>query len=624
MSSSHSFLLFKDFLQHCFLLLLLFNFPVSNSQQGITTETTITTTTTPTIPISLQQTTPQQNNLTTNSLFRRGNISTFNNNDGIIRVQKQDICIYTDYHGMYGEVDVLRWTATIKEVKTRLEEFSAKISSPSGKKLGITNIRIRDKREIEQVTAETTFADALGWIISNFTLTRIPFNDITDRFMRIYSSSDTFVSPQPNLKLDINHLIRAEVPHLHKVEFSASLKKKEWTALASVIQFYLSNNKKYTTDTKETTFKEPEKHDEFQLYQSAIILTKTLLDELEEILDQLDENFLPPGLFEASNFTQTVQNFINQNVGNIFQIAEINAILQNNPLTFPFSKGFGTKFQIITFIPVGTEMNRYEHWKLLALPTFQDGVFIDNWKRVNLPIIHYLKKGTQEIPFRKEELHCLQGMTEMSCTLCLKLENTIEINECTRALIQGSNALEVCENQALSNVTDLVIKLNKTTWAFVDSNPGSIAEDCPNQTPTNKQLALPHSGIISINPECNYVMTNTPVTIEEIDDDLTVSIVNRNDITYYTYNPAEDSLFKHHLKKYSFRYFLALSIFSSILVLGTSFYCVINQRTNRIRIGFRRVPRRTIATSETFFNPPSENRGPVVQFIRRDGLEFIN
>jgi hypothetical protein len=525
---------------------------------------------------------------------------------------------------MYGQVDVLGWTAAIKEVKTRLEEFSARISSPSGKKIGITNIQIRDKRAVTQQSAETTFADALGWILANLTLARIPFTDITDRFMRIYSSSDKFITPQPNLQLDVNRLIRAKVPYLKPVEFSASLKKREWTALASLIQSYLSNNKTYITDTKQTNFKEPEKHDEFQLYQSAIILTNTLLDELEEILDRLDGNFLPPGLFETNNYTQTVQNYINQNIANIFQIAEINAILQNNPLTFTFSEGLGTAFQIITMIPIGTEMNRYEHWKLLALPTFQDGVFTDNWKRVNLPIIHYLKKGTHEIPFRKEELHCLQGMTEMSCTLCLKLESTIEINECTKALLQGSNALEVCEIKALSNVTDMVIKLNKTTWAFVDSNPGSITEDCPNANPTTKQLALSHSGIITINPECNYVMTNTPVTIEEIDDDLQISIVNRNDITYYTYNPAEDSLFKHHLKKYSFIYFLALSIFSSTLMLGTTFYCVMTRRDKRFRFGFRRVPRGTTETSETFFTPTFETRGPIVQFVRRDGVEFIN
>jgi hypothetical protein len=269
-------------------------------------------------------------------------------------------------------------------------------------------------------------------------------------------------------------------------------------------------------------------------------------------------------------------------------------------------------------------MNRYEHWKLLSLPTFQDGVFTDNWKRVNLPIIHYLRKGKQEIPFRREELRCLQGMTEMSCTLCLKLESTIEINECTKALITGSNALEVCENRALSNITDMVIKLNKTTWAFVDSNPGSITENCPNFQPPTRKMDLSHSGVISINPNCNYVMTNTPVTIEEIEDNLQVSVVNRNDITYYTYNPAEDSLFKRHLKNNSFIYFLALSIFSGVMLIGTTFFCVINRRDNRFRFGFRRIPRRAITTSDTFYAAPSENRGPVVQFIRRDGIEFIN
>jgi hypothetical protein len=273
-------------------------------------------------------------------------------------------------------------------------------------------------------------------------------------------------------------------------------------------------------------------------------------------------------------------------------------------------------------MPVAVETNRYEHWKILALPTFQDGIFTDSWKRADIPVRHYLRQGSYHIPFRKEELVCLQGTTELPCRLCLKPEVTVEINECTKAILEETNALETCEIQHLTNITDQILRVNKTTWAFVDSNPGEITEICDHLEPRMRKLDLPHAGIISINPDCQYTMVNTPVTIEEIDDDMNVVVSTRNEVTYRQYNPLEDSIFRHHLKTNSLWYFLSFCIFLLFTCCGILVYCICYN--GKIRVGFQHVadPRRNAIALARNLNRNFEM--PLVQFTRRGGIEFIN
>jgi hypothetical protein len=306
--------------------------------------------------------------------------------------------------------------------------------------------------------------------------------------------------------------------------------------------------------------------------------------------------------------------------GSILDKSDLDTVLFNNPLTYPFKLSEDGDLHFVTFIPVAEEANRYEHWKVLAFPTFQDGVFTNTWKRADVPVRHYLKREKRHIPFRKEELTCLQSTSELPCTLCLRPEATIEINDCTRSILEGTDALQTCTVQHLTNVSDHIYRLNKTAWAFVDSNPGEITEICDSAEPRQHKLALTHSGIIQVNPDCQYTMTNTPVTIEEVDDDMDIVISHRNEITYHQYNPIEDSIFKHHVKSYGLHYFLSLTGIVLFMISSTILYCAHQRRLgNRARnpIGIRnRNPGRV-----------QNRRGfemPVIQFIRRGGIEFIN
>jgi len=562
----------------------------------------------------------------------RGKVSTFNNNDGIVRIRKQDVCIYTDYQGFFGQVNVMVWMAAIKTVKTKLSALANQFTVLPDKDKGIKRIFVKNKRAVPTQAVDATLADSLSWIFNNLTLERLPFESASKSFMNMYMQADVWVKPHPGLLLNMTLMVLRKDPFLKEIQFSEFLNIMEWNLMAAMLESYITDNKAHDTSEMRSTFKDVEHHDEFQLQTQAIMLTMTMLQTIVDIAVQLDEQILPPNLFDGAQLSAFLDKFIEDTIGGLFTRSEIETILRNNPLTYPFKNcRFDCNLNIATLIPITSEIYRYEHWKLLSFPTFQDGVFSDNWKRVNLPIIHYLKKGSKQIPFRKEELICLKGMAEMSCKLCLKPEITIEINECSKAILEGANALSSCENQALNNVTDLVVKLNKTTWAFVDSNPGTITESCDNLEPKVKQLELSHSGIITVNPDCRYIMTNTPVTVEEIDDDLHVQVVNRNDVTYYSYNPLEDSLFKFHIKSYSFSYFLVFSTIIGVFFLGTACYCVCEKRNGNVRIGFRRVPRReeprlprTVSIlSLPRVNPPGFS-GPVVQFVRRDGIEYIN
>jgi hypothetical protein len=250
---------------------------------------------------------------------------------------------------------------------------------------------------------------------------------------------------------------------------------------------------------------------------------------------------------------------------------------------------------------------------------------------VTSPVEHYLKKGNEYIPVEKAELICLKGMAEMPCKLCLKPDSIAIVDDCAKAITEGKNALKYCQVRALDNVTDMVIKINKTKWAFVDSNPGEVTEICPN-TELNQTMKIPmlHSGTLSLNPECRYVMTNTPVTVEEIDDDLQIQIQNRNDLTYHVYNPVEDSLFKYHLKENSFNYFISFStIIGTFFLFIIAYFCKIKiprfirfENQNRNNNLIRRRNRRIQNPSNS--DPVGYGRA-ILQYIRdREGVEFIN
>jgi hypothetical protein len=82
-----------------------------------------------------------------------------------------------------------------------------------------------------------------------------------------------------------------------------------------------------------------------------------------------------------------------------------------------------------------------------------------------------------------------------------------DFNPCLQKIFKGQAPSEVCELEKLDFSYEESTQIDNHAWAYSDPTPGIVLETCGEK---RNKTSLSTEGILNINPNCTYTITNGP------------------------------------------------------------------------------------------------------------------
>ncbi len=265
------------------------------------------------------------------------------------------------------------------------------------------------------------------------------------------------------------------------------------------------------------------------------------------------------------------------------------------PLTYPVTGDCEKEpcsLRFVLFIPILDENDRYQEKRVHILPTYHKGIILNDWHKLTVPR-EILYSQEKRIPVDYQSQECLKDYSEKDCSLCT-IESTQRpaSNPCLKALVQNKEPWDLCPYEKMRSPTDIVVKMSEGQWAYSDDTPGQLMERC---NKSSQVYELPNTGILTLKPDCEYQITNNPISTEEIRAN-GIIIQDISDYPSVNQTEAENPTVERHLKDNVLIYVIVLSCLLIALILAWIISCYFSKNALRIR-GLRSQRRRRRARS---------------------------
>jgi hypothetical protein len=248
--------------------------------------------------------------------------------------------------------------------------------------------------------------------------------------------------------------------------------------------------------------------------------------------------------------------------------------------------------QILTFIPNKEDNDEFEEKKVYPLQVRHDGLLLNDWHRLTLKHRSFLYSPTKKIAMERYEGDCIPSNADDMCSLCFLDETTRPASDpCLETLSQGKDPWEVCDYEKIRYPKDVAIKLSTRKWAYADDTPGKLVETCGTDI---KTMSLPTTGLLTLNPACEYQITDNPITTEELRTDQVII----QDISDYPFHNATESILEKHIKNYYPWYIYGFGGTILLLIASWAVSCYFQKCKIKFPTRRRRVRRRQPPASD--------------------------
>jgi hypothetical protein len=256
---------------------------------------------------------------------------------------------------------------------------------------------------------------------------------------------------------------------------------------------------------------------------------------------------------------------------------------------------------IYTIIPIITANEVFRLKEIRTMPSAKMSYLgHPKWTQVQPSKLFVLSSMTNTLKIESmDDLQCVSNQKETldSCRICFinNLEQN-SLDECERSLVTAQGDIqESCIIEEIKDPQDQVVRVKENVWAYLDSTPGTLTEDCPARP--QYTFDLPYTGKLTFNPDCSYSMVNGPLGLLPM---LAhgIKIAATQGVKRISNQRTLDSdltKLETHFQKYGYIYLLTLAGVILIMGLCLSYFCCL--RIRQIRAVRDRTRNRVVYTA---------------------------
>jgi hypothetical protein len=332
--------------------------------------------------------------------------------------------------------------------------------------------------------------------------------------------------------------------------------------------------------------------DRLSFFQFLYNQLESALHSMTNVIQRMRSRRWPSELVEL-NSLNTMFNELKQQDNTLTMTEDkFLAFADTHALTYPVKddcvKASNCPLKFVTFIPSREETDNYEEKVIHPLPSRHEGMLSNDWHVLKPKVNSFLYSPSKQLALEKYAENCIPSSATDVCSLCTIEETTRPIkNKCLTALAQNREPWEVCEYDKIRQPKDVVVRLGSGMWAYSDDTPGQLVEACGDN---EKIHTLPPSGLITLKPQCQYKISNNPISNEELQAD-GILIQDISDYPSQNVTNGEESIITTHFKDNFSVYIYTLGGTVLFLIIGWMISCY--YRTCNIRIRWPQSRRRT-------------------------------
>ena len=456
-------------------------------------------------------------------------------------------------------------------------------------------------------------------------------HEISGQFFSMYHTAPTLPSPYDgtyNFLPGVNSPFFKNSLNLAYIGLGQSFDIRTLSIFHAFMFDVSMNRTKIPIKGAEAQFSASSDFERLQFATDLIENIASIFNSIEQTIFALRNNLLPPQLYNNSHLDEVLSH-LNIRYPDLIPLEELKDILYSVPTTSVTKSTCTTKtmycpINFVTRIPIITKNEKYKIFQLVSLPTFHESFTANQWKTLDIPeeTILYNNVSVSPIDF-ENDLKCENILSESPCQVChKKIVNRKPFSDCFQSIINDKDPWNNCEATTLSEVYDQVYRLNDQQFAFTDINPGVITEECADR---DKQIVpMPHTGILTMSPTCEYKILNGPFKSDDIDNSK-VTIISGDDTHEVVIQEIPTNKIHEHIKDYGFEYVIVLS--SIVLTIPFAFlgiFClrrrqrIVRRARRRTRTAMRerlRTNRATTTLVTTQSTAPALYRSALVQLL---------
>jgi hypothetical protein len=359
---------------------------------------------------------------------------------------------------------------------------------------------------------------------------------------------------------------------------------------------------------------------------------------MREIATSLASNKLHPQIFDLLEFQKTVKALTPEKAG--LKAEDLFAMIMSLPTSYYYDKRKDnhTQLMFLTLVPIITEKERYRVQDVVTLPTHHQGIVKNDWHKIKADDSIVLHNDYESLAVHKQNLACIKLPAHLPCDFCLISELEVsEFNSCLQKVLKGQAPSEVCDFEKIEFGYEESTQIDNNAWAYSDPTPGIVLETCGEQ---RNRTSLSTEGILNINPNCSYTITNGPFVQAQMPSNVVVyPITSGDEDKVRIVDKTTDSVLGEHFERNDLYYVIGLCLGIMVLAVAFSAYCYRMGCTLRYRgyevqmprnsgfVSYSRPSRQQVEVFDLEENPaprtPTDDISPVLANLNRAITGYI-
>jgi hypothetical protein len=342
------------------------------------------------------------------------------------------------------------------------------------------------------------------------------------------------------------------------------------------------------------TVKAPVAGERISFFDKCIGIVTFLIKQVEqltELIQQLRDGKLPIGLYDQIELT-----LIATHIKRIFHLPTVDTTdgiisrmeLQRLTKTMRVKDCTDNcRLDIFTILPLITADNEFVLKEIMTLPKAESAyIGSPKWKQIVPSKFRVLTNSKDIFKIDQfDDLQCLSNVQDNvdSCQICFTEELTNnKLNECEQALISSDRSIHAaCSVEEIKDPQDQIVRIFENKWAFVDSTPGTLTEECPMMPQITYNL--PYTGVITFNPNCSYNLVNGPFgTLPAVMTGIKLIATQGSKIIKNLRTLDTDlTKLQTHFQEYGYIYVISFSFVLALILVCLAYFCCLRFRQIR-------------------------------------------
>jgi hypothetical protein len=317
-----------------------------------------------------------------------------------------------------------------------------------------------------------------------------------------------------------------------------------------------------------------------QLEHTIDILNELLHDATASLID-LQKHFLPIHGHDYDDLSRIVDDVLKTQSSPLFNVKQMLNYLRTHRHTFILRGDCAAavptntcSMYIVTYVPLVNTHNCYRQFEIQLFPVIKTGLITNDWIKVQATETYLLINDFAVKIIDPTNYDCLDNEDNIFQLCVTHIKRAISPSTCFKKILQAKSLPEItryCSYSKLNLVSDQATFLDSDSMAYVNPNPGSIVERCPDQEAQTYQLQ-PY-GILNMEQTCNYEMVNGPLAPEDSFYPFlaVTSLAEHSSILLHDSDSQE--ILTHHVQEYAVYYISGLASMIALLLSWFVVYC---------------------------------------------------